>query len=206
MLCPLSGLSAFGGPIDLVGNEDIDTMVPTEMASEIISYGEISLSLEDLASIILNTLEMTLPPPEDRGIQDALKLPDGVSDWEYFHPIAIGHFDPPLLFEKRGDHPSGRDIQIRRLTEYDGYGKFLAHIVKDEGGGERTVEDSTMCSPDRNVFVLKGCLEYLRVWLDPSLPQRVAFMDSAPSMSLEGELYEILNSRHESRGMIVYFH
>ena len=28
-------------------------------------------------------------------------------------------------------------------------------------------------------------------------------MDSAPSLSLEGELYEIINSRHEIRGMNV---
>lgn len=49
----MSCLNPLGGPITLVGNEDIGTTVPNEMASEVISYGEISLSLEDLASIIL---------------------------------------------------------------------------------------------------------------------------------------------------------
>jgi len=44
---------------------------------------------------------------------------------------------------------------------------------------------------------MRGCLEYLRAWLDPSLPSRVAFMDSTLSLSLEGELYEIINSRQE---------
>ncbi|KAF8801727.1 hypothetical protein BYT27DRAFT_7197720 [Phlegmacium glaucopus] len=194
MLCPLSGLNPLGGPITLVGNEDIGTTVPTEMASEVISW--------DLASIILNALEMTLPPPEDRGIQDALKLPDGVLDWEYFHPIAIEHFDEDGVcpVDERSRYPSGRDVQIRRLTEYYGHGGFLAYFVEDEGGGERTVEEATWCSPGCSLFVLQGCLEYLRVWLDPSLPQRVAFMDSTPSMSLDGELYEILNSRHQRRG------
>jgi hypothetical protein len=157
---------------------------------------------------MINALEMTLPLPEDRGIQDALRLPDGVSDWEYFHPIAIGHFgdDGICPVDERGRYPSGRDVQIRRFKEYYGNEVFLSFFVEDGGGGERTVEEATLCSTGCNLFVLQGCLEYLRVWLDPSLPQRVAFMDSAPSMSLEGELYEILNSRHERRGMIANFH
>jgi hypothetical protein len=208
MLCPLSGLNPLGGPHTLVGDDDIGTTVPTEMASEVISYGEITLSLEDLASIILNALEMSLPPPKYRlGGLVTLKLPDGVSDWKYFRPIAIGHFeDGACPVDERGRCPSGRDVQIRRPTQHYGNGDFLAYFVEDEGGGERKVEEATWCSTGCNLYVLQGCLEYLRVWLDPSLPQRVAFMDSAPSMSLEGELYEILNSRHERRGMIAYFH
>jgi hypothetical protein len=55
------------------------------MATEILSYGQVSLSLGNLASIVSSALELTLPPPGYRDIYDfAPKLSDGVSDWEFF--------------------------------------------------------------------------------------------------------------------------
>ena len=149
-----------------------------------------------------------MPPPGYRHIHNlAPKLPDGVSDWKYFDPIGIRHFDENgcCPFDENGHCPSGRDVQLRRLDQYNSYGRYYAIIVDDEGGsGERSEEKLSICRSsktaiDCNFFVGRGCLAYLRVWLDPCLPQRVAFMDSAPSMNLEGELYEI-NSRHEITG------
>ena len=162
----------------------------------------------------LHRVKCTLASPEHRekyGLKDhfdydfAPKLPDGVSDWEHFDAIAIGHFDEDgyCPVDEDGLCPSGRYVEMRRLDQYNSNGQFYGVIVDDEGEprsewkrtycGLRTIE--TVISG--NFFVMRGCLEYLRAWLDPSLPSRVAFMDSAPSLSLEGELYEIFNSHHE---------
>ena len=209
MLCPLSGLSPLGGPDRLIDHEDLDT-VSTTMAHEILSYGQVSLSFQDLASIVSSALELTLPPPEYRHIYDlAPKLLDGISDWKYFDPIGIGHFDEDgyCLVDENGFCPPGADVEVRRLDEYSSYGRFHAIIVDDGESGERSERKPTFCRSTKtdscNFFVMRGCLEYLRVWLDPSLPQRVASMDSTPSMNLEGELYEIVNSRHEITGMYI---
>jgi hypothetical protein len=207
MLCPLSGLNPLGGPARLIDYGDLET-VSTTMASEILAYGQVSLDLHNLASIVSSALELTLPPPErNRHAYDlAPKLPDGVSDWEYFDPIGIGHFDEDgdCPVDEHGRCPSGRYVQIRRLDHYNSYGRFYGVI--DEGGAILNQISRTYCGPEIincNLFVMRGCLEYLRAWFDPSLPSRVAFMDSAPSLSLEGELYEIINSHHEIRGMNV---
>ena len=140
----------------------------------------------------------------------APKLPDGVSDWEYFYPIGIGHFDEDghCPVDEHGRCPSGRYVQMRRLDHYDSYGRFYGVIVVDDEGGTRLEWKKTFCRSSRrvvncNFFVMHGCLEYLRAWLDPSLPSRVAFMNSEPSLNLEGELYEIINSHLEIRGMQV---
>ncbi|KDR71955.1 hypothetical protein GALMADRAFT_253241, partial [Galerina marginata CBS 339.88] len=208
MLCPLSGISALGGPTRLIDHEDLDT-VSTTMASEILSYGQVSLSLQDVASIVSNALELTLPPPEHKYVYDlAPKLPEGVSDWEYFDCIGIGHFNANGFcpIDEDGRSPSGRDVEVRRLDQYDAYGWFYGVLVDDEEGtGMRSEQMCTVCRantavPNCNSFVLRGCLEYLRhYWLDPSLPPRVAFMETSPSMNLEGELYEIVNSHDEIR-------
>ena len=210
MLCPLSGINPLGGPNHIIDQEDLET-VSTAMASEILTYGQVSMDLQNLTSIVSSALELTLPPPEDRtatycDYDHCPKLPDGVSDWEYFYPIGIGHFDEDgcCPVDEDGRCPSGRYVQMRRIDEYNSYGRFYGVIVDDEGE-ERSEWKTTYCSLGSiengmsrgNFFVLRGCLEYLRAWLDPSLPSRVAFMDSAPSMSLEGELYEIFNSHHE---------
>ena len=209
MLCPLCGLNPLGGPTRLIDHEDLET-VSTTMASEILTYGQVSLDLQNLASIVSSALELTLPPPEYRDVYDlAPKLPDGVSDWKYFYPIGIGHFDEDgsCPVDEHGRCLSGRYVEMRRLDQYDAYGWFYGVIVDDEGGA-RSEEKTTICRSGKavincNFFVMDGCLEYLRAWLDPSLPSRVAFMDSAPSLNLEGELYEIINSHHEIRGMNV---
>lgn len=204
MLCPLSGLNALGGPGSLIDHEDLET-VSTIMASEILTYGQVSLDLQNLASILSSALEFTLLPLRVYG--PAPKLPGGVSDWEYFTPIGIGHFeeDGYSPVDEHGRCPSGRYVQIRRLVHYESHGRFYGVIVVDEGGA-RLKRKKSFCRSfetvinNCNLFVMHGCLEYLRAWLDPSLPSRVAFMDSTPSLSLEGELYEIINSRHEIIG------
>jgi hypothetical protein len=180
------------------------------MASEILSYRQVSLSLKNITSIVSSALELTLPP--HGGLYDYTpKLPDGFSDWKYFDCIAIGHFDEDgqCPVDEHGRYPSGRDVQVRRVSQYDGYGWFYDIVIDDpdakDGRGVRTEGQTSVCRSsgthlNYNLFVMRGCLEYLRTWLDPSLPPRVAFLDSAPSMSLEGELYEIVNSRHEIRG------
>lgn len=211
MLCPLSGLNPLGGPTRLIDHEDLETL-STTMASEILTYGQVSLNLnlQHLAAIVSSALELTLPPPEYRGVYDlAPKLPDGVSDWEYFYPIGIGHFDDDgyCPVDKHGRCPSGRYVQMRRLDHYNTYGRFYGVIV-DDGGGARLERKKTFCRSSKtvvnfNFFVTHGCLEYLRAWLDPSLPSRVAFVNSVPLLNLERELYEIINSHHEIRGMQV---
>jgi hypothetical protein len=180
------------------------------MASEIRSYQQSSLNLEELTSIVSDALQLTLPP---RAIFDrAPNLPVGISDWEYFHCIAIGHFDQPAdgsaYADENGRSPSGRNVQIRRVSQYEYHGKFFSILVDDpdapDGSGLREEDDYTYlgtAANNCNFFVIRGCLEYLRAWLDPTLPERVAFMDSAPSMTLEGELYEIVNAGPGQRGM-----
>ncbi|KDR67001.1 hypothetical protein GALMADRAFT_216689 [Galerina marginata CBS 339.88] len=135
------------------------------------------------------------------------ELPEGISDWEYFDCIGIGHFNVNGFcpIDEDGRSPSGRDVEIRRLDQYDAYGWFYGVLVdNEEGTGMRSEQMCTVCRantavPNCNFFVMRGCLEYLRHWLDPSLPPRVAFMETSPSMSLEGELYEIVNSHDEIR-------
>src|SRR5882757_3055350 len=65
LLCLLSGINANGGPTRLIDHEDLDT-VSTTMASEILSFGQVSLNLETLTSIVASALQLTLPPREDR--------------------------------------------------------------------------------------------------------------------------------------------
>ena len=206
--CILSALSPLGGPGGLIDHKDLD-IVSAKMASEILSYKQVYLSLEDLTSIISSALELTLPP-EDYFLYDrALNFPDGFSDWEYFDCVGIGHFEDQykgcFIDGRGGVCPSGRDVQVRRINQYDHYGYFYGVIVDDpdaqDGSGVRTEDEASFCGVlNCSFFIMRGCLEYLRAWLDPSLPQRLAFLDSAPSMTLEGELYEIVNSRHEPRG------
>lgn len=87
------GLNPLGVPTRLIDYEDLD-IVSATIASEILSYGQVSLSLQNLASIVSSALKLTLPPPEHRHVYDfAPKLPDGVSDLEYFDFIDIGYFD-----------------------------------------------------------------------------------------------------------------
>ncbi|KDR71489.1 hypothetical protein GALMADRAFT_787374 [Galerina marginata CBS 339.88] len=213
MLCPLSGIAPGGGPTCLVEVEDLDA-VSTAMASEILSYGDVphDLTLQDLASIVLSALEHGSTYDLDP------KLPDGISDWVYFDPVGIGHFDESeggcCPVDERGRCPDGRGVEVRRLDQYNGYGRFYGVLVDDaeREGGLRSEWKNSICRSSGSVvncnfFVMRGCLEYLRVWLDPSgsLPPRVAFMDSAPLMSLEAELYEIINSRHEIQGEECHF-
>jgi len=87
---------------------------------------------------------------------------------------------------------------------------YLDVIVDDpfaqDGSGAREENEMSFCLTNKrtisyNLFIMRRRLEYLRAWLDPSLSQRIAFMaHSAPSMSLEGELYEIANLRQDKRG------
>jgi hypothetical protein len=220
ILCLLSGLSPQAGPSRLLDHEHLDT-VSTTMASEILSYNHVSLSLENLTSIVSSALELTLPPREDRRMYDrAPNFPDGVSGWEYFDCLGIGYFDGyghcprddqsrrPLHPHEERRWPSGSNVQVRRINEYDSNGYFYGVKVDDrdaqDGSGVRTEDKISYCGTgvvSCNFFIVRGCFEYLCAWLDPSLSQRVAFLDSAPSMTLQGELYEIVNSRHGSRGM-----
>ena len=216
-VCLLSGLSVSDGPRGLIDHDDLET-ISTSMASEILSYEHVSLSLENLTAIVSNALQLTLPPREVRDVYDrAPNMPDGVSDWGDFGIIGIGHFDENghcchgSHWPRELEHscsPSGRDVQVRRLDEYIDYGIFDGVVVDDpdakDGSGLRTMKVPSSCGSTGgycNFFVKRSCLEYLRAWLDRSLPQRVAFLDSAPSMALEGELYEIINSRPGMRGM-----
>lgn len=205
MLCPLCALDPLQGPHTLIETNDL-VPISEEMASEIVSYGEVSLSLAELTYILSSALTLTLPPPERPWNYNlAPKLPDGISDWEDDAVIGIGYFDQeghlgPI--EVNGRCRSGIDVETRRLGDFDGYGYFYAFVIEDEDEEEREESWYTCCSSVCGwpFFVLRTCLEYLRVWLDPHLPPRIAFMDSAPTMSLEGELYEILNTRIEERG------
>lgn len=203
MLCPISALNPCGGPNRLTDTPDLES-TSVQIALEIMKDGQVSLDHDELTSIVSEALRLTLPPADSPEIYDlAPKLPEGISDWINFTPIGIGYFDQiggrcMSLRDENGQYPSGRNVEIRRLAEYDGYGYFNAVIEDDE-----EVPKQSCCSPltDCSFFVLRGPLEYLRAWLNPALPPRVAFMDSAPSMTLEGELFEILNSRHHERGM-----
>ena len=106
------------------------------MAFEILSYGQCSLSLQNLVSIVSSVLQLNLPPPEYGDIYDlAPKLLDGVSDWKYFDAIRIRHFDEDgyCPVDKHGHCPSGRNVVVRHLDEYEYYGQFFAIIIDDEG-------------------------------------------------------------------------
>jgi hypothetical protein len=214
VVCLLCGLSTEGGPSGLINHNDLDA-VSTTMASEILSYdpGRVSLSLEDLTSIVSNALQLTLPPVDTEWLYDrAPNFPEDISDENYEDTtIGIGHFNEGGICEpdEHGRYPSGRDIQVRRITDYSGNGAFWTVVVDDpdakDGSGVRNELELSYCGLANticNLCVCPGCLKRLRAWLDPSLPQRAAFLDHAPSMSLEGELYEIANSRHrEIEGM-----
>jgi hypothetical protein len=67
-----------GGPSLLIDHEALST-ISTTMAFEILSYEQlhVSLSLEDLTSVVSSALELTLPLRRDRGMYDrAPNLPD----------------------------------------------------------------------------------------------------------------------------------
>lgn len=207
MLCPLSALDPGQGPYILIAFRDLEP-IASEMASEIISYGGTSLSLEKLASILSDALSLTRPAAE-RNYSSAVKLPDGISNWGlgqrdnsvlgigYFD--RLGHVDPVSV---DGRYRSGLGLETKLLDDFHGGGHFSSFFFEDEDGRRDYQSRFTVCSSARcwPFFVLRNCFEYLRVWLDPHLPPRIAFMNTAPTMSLEGELYEIINTRTEGRG------
>lgn len=213
MLCPLSALDPNQGPKTLIDEPDLKD-VASEMALEILSYDVCSLDFDELTSILSSALSLTLSPPEG-GLTDnpVHKLPDGIFKWEDDGVLGIAYWDrdqildlDPLMVNDRCR--SGLGVETRLLGGHDGYGYFYSIIVGGEDGEEKGwVDRFTCCSDNRGwpFFVLRTCFQYLSVWLDPHLPPRIAFKDSAPTMSLEGELYEILNTRNEEREYSDYY-
>ena len=83
------------------------------MSNEIVSYGEVTLSHENLTFIVSSALALTLLPKEIVFYDRSPKLPEGVSDWQYFCCIGIGHFDESIgacVSDEEGRSPPGGDI------------------------------------------------------------------------------------------------
>lgn len=79
-LCLLSGLNALRGPELLIEHGDLEKISET-MSNEIVSYGEVTLSHENLTFIVSSALALTLLPKEIVFYDRSPKLPEGVSDW-----------------------------------------------------------------------------------------------------------------------------
>lgn len=218
-LCVLSGICPTGGPAQ-ISFADTGTL-SQELVTEIReTHPLISVNEEELKEILL---EMLANDCSADGYLDAHMLATNylfLGEWArterttvigYFPPNDPDNGDPlfPHHFPSSPSYPSGYDVEICRVASHtQGDGNFTEVLEVDPHTYEeqqvpKDIVCSSLCYERRvpNIFVLGRCLEYLRFWLDwNAFPSRsVAFPNDPDPMSMEGELYEIVNSRTEPR-------
>ncbi|KAI0336729.1 hypothetical protein GY45DRAFT_14247 [Cubamyces sp. BRFM 1775] len=111
----------------------------------------------------------------------------------------------PCNHHDRTLHPTGDGVQMRIVRGSCGGGLFVQHIEVRGTVHVVTSYGETNCDthwgpnaiyqPSCNIWVHFGCWHMLRNWLDCSLPPRLG-RDGKP-LTLFGELYEVVASRHE---------
>ena len=173
--------------------------VASETAKEIVDARLSDLPAKEIASTILRTLVIIN--------DDQVELS---ADTGYNHEclcLAIGHFDStgaytPCKHHGRALHPTGDDVQVRRVSSSLSNGAYFTELVEFRRGERIVTSANTSCDtiwndhdPACNVWVHVACWEYLEAWLDCRLPPRVG--RGGTPLTLAGELYEVTASRHE---------
>ncbi|PSR76742.1 hypothetical protein PHLCEN_2v8227 [Hermanssonia centrifuga] len=218
-LCILCGACPEGGPHDLLHPEGIDDYA-RQLADEIDPYND------DLFDTIRNALKYSIP--QKTLLFRAEWLPNGMGSRQYCSDVcvALGYFgkDEGTVPRDRDGIPDGRNVQVRRVTDSSSgdFERVLQETVvqnedvsagdesaeEDEVSGEESFEASkldlySMCAVAHgspNIWLHERCYHYMQSWIDwQSLPRFIALPSSGEELSFAGELYEIANSRKQTR-------
>ncbi|KAH9896787.1 hypothetical protein C8Q73DRAFT_789106 [Cubamyces lactineus] len=188
-------------------------VVATQMTNELLESKPefINLPREDILSMLLSIFAMA-----DLGIADPYYVLAVRADYEDEAErdcIAIGYFGEhggysPCLHHGRPLHPTGDDVQIRRVHNSTMAGSFSELI--EYHGDERVVRSmvTTDCdtyydaneSPSCNIWMHIACWNHLQDWLDCPLPPRIG--RHGKPLTFAGELYELVASRHERQAHV----
>ncbi|EKM57369.1 uncharacterized protein PHACADRAFT_255091 [Phanerochaete carnosa HHB-10118-sp] len=200
-VCIICGIRPYSGPAWFCSGRD---QVATEIAKEILDAGLVDLPAEGITSTLLKAFSTDSLDVFDRCYKSAIDL-------GYDHDcIAIGYFDGtggyvPCNHHGRTLHPTGDDVQIRRVCTPNG--GIFSELIEFDRGQRIVAEQDTSCDtywasdePTYSVWVHVACWTYLQEWLDCSLPPRIG--RSGLSFTLAGELYEITGSRHERQTQV----
>lgn len=203
-LCPLCGVAPDGGPTYLAGEWRQDD----ELQSVVAELRE-GRGLDD------KQLLQILKDGFNASIAKERVLPRGYGKGDYCTAyVGVGYWDDYGNFDSWHDHPKdkdsnavpdGREVEILRLRDADGYGGvFNTVIEKNDNGEEEAVDRRIDCDPADSpcFFMCEHCYYYLGAWLDlDALPERShAFPNNPEPLSFAGELYEVINSRVDKRG------
>ncbi|KAI0659107.1 hypothetical protein C8Q70DRAFT_150960 [Cubamyces menziesii] len=197
-VCFLCGIRPEGGPYRWCR----DTKeAAKQITDELLKSDSTNLSQEELTSILPRVFDMNrLDLVRDYGSTAYFGVESGI--------IGIGHFGDdggyrPCVHHGRPLHPTGDDVQIRRVCNSVGGGLFT-YLIEFEGGKPVLIPQvTTNCdtlyymddSPSCNIWMHVACWNYLQDWLDCPLPPRIG--RSGNPLSFAGELYELVGSRHE---------
>lgn len=222
-LCVLCGIRGVCGPLWLFpdvaprrrrrGGDDSDdldfiTVRINKLAQEVLDSRLVELDLPEITSILRDAVVALREVPVNK--ETGYHLPVESMDSGYEHDVlAIGHFYAagqytPVVVDGRLRHPTGDDVEIRRVRD-DMNGIFWYRVHGDQEHGTRVLDDTeqTHCesyndTSKYNFFVHIPCFEYLRSWLRCQAPSRMG--QRGEPLALAGELYEVVNSRTRPRG------
>lgn len=199
-LCILCGVAASGGCSVLGSKYGFDEDVK-RIANDI-APGD-----EETRQIIRDMLRATFSDDNPDVGHPYPWRPEGMGFQRYNEmlSVAIGHFDEKGECEKRGKLVrNGRGAEVRRVDGLNG-GDFT-EVVRVISRREKLVPALSICSvfgDTPNVALCEPCYHYLDAWLArQDLPSRSCAFPSDPEpMSFGEELYEIVNSQQELRGV-----
>ncbi|KAL0948965.1 hypothetical protein HGRIS_009068 [Hohenbuehelia grisea] len=129
--------------------------------------------------------------------------------WDGFEDfIAIGHFsedgEAPLLHWGDEDdgvklyrRPRGRECIVRRVNHRDAWCAFPLYWDDEVGKWQEGWSVISPYNGNTNIGCLKAPLMYLKAWIQWGVlpPRSYAFPHDPEPLSVEAELYEIVNSR-----------
>ncbi|KAH9896786.1 hypothetical protein C8Q73DRAFT_789105 [Cubamyces lactineus] len=197
-VCFLCGIRPEGGPFWWCSNKE---EAARQITNELLEAQSTELPLEEILSMLLKIFDMDrLDLVGDYGSTVHFPFESGI--------IGIGHFGDdggyrPCAHHGRPLHPTGDDVQIRRVCNSVGGGLFT-YLIDFEGGKPVIIPQvTTNCdtlyysddSPSCNIWVHVACWNYAQDWLDCPLPPRTG--RGGNPLTFAGELYELVGSRNE---------
>ncbi|PVG01671.1 hypothetical protein CPB86DRAFT_812300 [Serendipita vermifera] len=200
-LCLICGLRPGGGPDALFG--DLDECVEMILNSLKEQKLKLRLNKKQARAEIRKVLKLFDAEDEDTPTEYEKAIVDGSippgpyfpltsESWDGWAAIAIGVFDED---DDDIEPAKGNMVTTRLVSCPTGYGGSFEGV---EGMDEDVTTDASTNS--NNFFCLRAPYYYLQAWVDrDSLPPRQTAFPLEPDMSFEGEFYEIINSKPDSR-------
>ncbi|KAH8827929.1 hypothetical protein DL96DRAFT_1126638 [Flagelloscypha sp. PMI_526] len=186
--CLLSGVGSNGGPGMFHPLHNVEALA--SLLSERIAIQKFPGIPPD--DELLEILRDALLKNFDGENKQSDRFPPYLVDWCEDEPefVVIGHFDDSDPWKYDG-LPNGADITVRTCSAATEW-YTLEKLLDPEG---HLVHQVTYLAPSQSstAVMFRRCWMYLQAWIGP-LPPRTAFPDQ-PHMSMEGELWEIIQSQ-----------